>query len=94
MPRPKGTPKTGGRKRGSVSRHLSDVGARCRAMVDDPTYQASFLARLAEGKLPPALEAMAWHYAHGKPSETLALTGANGGPVKHVVEFVLAPAHA
>lgn len=82
MPRPKGLPKTGGRTRGSVSKRLSDVGAACRAMVEDAGYQASFRLRLAQGTLPPALEAMAWHYAHGKPSEHLEVTGPNGTPVQ------------
>jgi hypothetical protein len=68
--------KTGGRQRGTPNKSTLDVGAVCRQIVDDEEYRKYFKHRLMVGQLPPALEAMAWHYAYGKPPETLTLGGA------------------
>ncbi len=73
--------KTGGRRAGTPNRGSMQVDARCRAMIEDPAYQATFQARLHSGKLPPPLEALAWHYAYGKPHERMEVTGLGGGPL-------------
>lgn len=67
--------KTGGRRRGTPNKTSTDIGAACRQLVDDAEYRQYFKHRLMVGQLPPALEAMAWHYAYGKPPETLTVDG-------------------
>ena len=73
--------KTGGRQKGTPNKATTDVGAVCRQLVEDPEYRKYFAHRLAVGQLPPALEAMTWHYAYGKPQERMELTGSGGGPL-------------
>jgi len=49
------------------------------AILDDPTYRTNLTARARAGTLAPAVEAMLWHYAFGKPRESLEVTmGAAG----------------
>jgi hypothetical protein len=67
--------KTGGRTKGTPNKVHTDVGAVCRKLVDNPKYLEYFEHRLNVGQLPPALEAMCWHYAYGKPKEFLELGG-------------------
>lgn len=73
--------KTGGRKAGTPNRATAEVDARCRALIESQDYQDYFAHRLKVGQLPPALEAMTWHYAYGKPVERTELTGPSGGPI-------------
>lgn len=84
--------KTGGRRKGTPNKSTGAVADRCRQLIESKAYQAFFKQRLERGELPPAVEAMTWHYAYGKPKESLELTGAEGGPVR--VEFVIVDAHA
>lgn len=67
--------KTGGRQKGTPNKYNADIGAVCRSLVNDEAYRTYFAHRLMVGQLPPQLEAMAWHYAYGKPPETLNLEG-------------------
>ena len=80
--------KTGGRKKGTPNKLNGAIASRCRALIEDPAYQETFAKRFLTGRLPPVLEAMAWHYAYGKPSETMTLQSLGGGPIsilhKHV----------
>jgi hypothetical protein len=80
MPRGKG-PRTGGRKAGTPNRRTADAKALAREIIQDPSYIAKLHARALAGTLPPAIEAMLWYYAYGKPAERLEHTGANGGPL-------------
>ena len=73
--------KTGGRAKGQPNRIYSEVGERCRQLLESDEYQRYFQERLRTGKLPPAVEAMTWHYAYGKPVERHEVTGTGGGPV-------------
>jgi hypothetical protein len=73
--------KTGGRVAGTPNRATAIVEERCRALIEDPEYQQYFQHRLKVGQLPAALEAMTWAYAYGKPKETVAVTGADGGAI-------------
>jgi hypothetical protein len=75
-----------GRPKGSRGKRYVEVEKVCRKLVEDPGYQAKFKQRLEDGSLPPALEAMAWYYAYGKPRERVSLEGEGGGPV--LVRFV------
>lgn len=82
------------RTRGSAPVVPAVVGANqvrdvCRAMVDNPTYRAKLASRMNSGKIAPAVEQMIWHYAHGKPVETVKLTGGDGGPVQHHVRITI-----
>ena len=67
--------KTGGRVAGTPNKATADVQARCRELIESPSYQTSFRTRFEAGTLAPALETMAWHYAYGKPSETVQIGG-------------------
>jgi hypothetical protein len=82
--RPKGTPKTGGRVKGTPNKVSFEVKNFCRRLVEDPIYQAGFIGRLHGGTLPPGLEAMVWNYAFGKPTEQLEVSG-TVNTVKRVV---------
>lgn len=53
-------------------------------LLERPKYRESFLKAWDERSLAPALEAMIYHYAYGKPKETHELTGPGGGPVEAV----------
>jgi hypothetical protein len=61
--------KTGGRQRGTLNTVTVEARAFCAGIVDDPLYQARLRKRALSGQLAPALEAMLWHYAKGKPTE-------------------------
>ncbi len=55
--------------------HRRGEGAVCAAIVDDPTYRKKLIARAKAGELAPAIEAMLWHYAYGKPKERVEHAG-------------------
>ena len=71
----------GGRPKGVPNKSTGEIAARCKALIESPDYQADFRQRLAEGKLPPALEAMTWHYAYGKPVERHEIGGQDGAQI-------------
>lgn len=80
----------GGRPKGARNKATVEVETACRALVDDPKYREYFAHRLGVGQLPPALEAMVWHYAYGKPTERMEVTGADGKdfmPAKVIIEL-------
>lgn len=48
-----------------------------RGILESDEYRAKLRTRALAGDLPPAVETMLWHYAYGKPAETLNVnTGA------------------
>ena len=67
--------KTGGRKKGTANKATVEARAFCVSIVDDPQYQARFRHRALQGKVPPAIESLMWHYAKGKPKESVELSG-------------------
>jgi hypothetical protein len=67
--------KTGGRQRGTLNKVTVEARAFCASIVDDPDYQARLRKRALSGQLAPALEAMLWHYAKGKPAEHVEVAG-------------------
>lgn len=75
--------KTGGRTKGTPNKSTGEVAERCRALIEDPAYVDYFKHRLYVGQLPPALEALTWHYAYGKPKELHEITGPHGGPLAY-----------
>jgi hypothetical protein len=73
-----------GRPKGSQNKSTGEVRDLARALVNDPEYRRNLDVRLKRGKLAPMVESMLWHYAYGKPKETVEHTGENGGPVNVV----------
>jgi hypothetical protein len=72
--RPKGTPKTGGRKRGSPNKVTVEVRTWARRVVEDPQVHATTLDLARSGRLAPAELIELLHYAYGKPKDTTDLT--------------------
>ena len=68
--------KTGGRRKGTPNKVTAEAQAVCAGIVDDPTYRTKLVARAKAGELAPAIEAMLWHYAYGKPKEQVEVSGA------------------
>jgi hypothetical protein len=64
--RPKGHPKTGGRKAGTPNRVTLEARAAAAEIVDSPTYRRRLLARAKADKLGP-MEVWLWRYAKGEP---------------------------
>jgi len=67
-----------GRPPGVMNKAGQDGRAVCRLLVEDPIYRAGFAIRLNAGTLGSGLEAMVWHYAYGKPQESLDVTLQDG----------------
>ena len=65
--RKKGTPN----KYGGKGKWAKDAKALCRDLLSSAKYQQGFRRRLEAGTLAPALETLIWHYAQGKPAETV-----------------------
>ncbi len=85
--RPKGTPKTGGRKKGTPNKATVEAKLACSEIIDDPAYRFKLLSRARAGKLAPAVECMLWHYAKGKPKETIEHQTEDGKPLPLHVFF-------
>ena len=66
--------KTGGRRKGTPNKVTAEARAVCAAILDDPTYRTNLTARARAGALAPAVETMLWHYAFGKPKDSLNVT--------------------
>ena len=62
-----------GRPPGVPNRATQEVRPFCQRPVADPEYRAAFEQRWRSGTLPPAMEALIWAYAIGKPGEYLDL---------------------
>ena len=66
--------KTGGRRKGTPNKVTAEARGVCAAILDDPTYRTNLTRRARAGTLAPAVEAMLWHYAFGKPKDSLNVT--------------------
>lgn len=73
----KGNP---GRPEGIPNRSTREIRAMARSLVEDPIYLANLKERLDSGKIAPAVECMLYHYAYGKPPETLILPTMEDSP--------------
>ena len=60
-----------GRPKGVPNKATQDAKEFCGGIVSDPTYQERLRRRALAGTLPPVLEFLLWHYAHGKPSQRI-----------------------
>ena len=76
--------KTGGRRKGTPNKVTAEVRVVCAAILDDPTYRTNLTARARAGTLAPAVEAMLWHYAFGKPKESLDVTVGPAGDLSEL----------
>ena len=54
--------------------YYAQIRDAARSLVDDPEYRSSLRTRLISGKAGP-VEALLFHYAYGKPKETVEQTG-------------------
>lgn len=61
--------KTGGREKGTPNKTTLEVREAASELIDDPAYRKNLAKRLKAGKAAPAVEALMWHYAKGKPVE-------------------------
>lgn len=68
-----GRTKTGGRTRGTQNRVTAEVRELTRSILSDANYLRSLIKRLRNGHLPGSMEVLLWHYAYGKPKETLSI---------------------
>ncbi len=80
-------PGNAGRPRGAKNKRGSVAELTCRALVDNPAYRKDFAKRLHAGQLAPALEAMVWYYAHGKPAESIEHSGEVRMPAQVIFEL-------
>jgi hypothetical protein len=63
-----------GRPKGVPNRATVEAKEFCASIVDDPEYRKTLRRRALKGELPPAIEAMIWHYAKGKPKEQVDMS--------------------
>jgi hypothetical protein len=62
-----------GRPKGVKNKVTSEVRQIAQGLLSNPRYAESLKARLESGTILPGVEAMLWHYAYGKPKETIDL---------------------
>lgn len=74
--------KTGGRQPGSRNKRTADVEAFARDILEDETYRERLRLRARTGKIAPAIEALLYHYAYGKPVERVE------GTIDHTVKVI------
>lgn len=63
-----------GRVKGQPNKATVEVKEAARAFLADPKGQAKLLAQYQAGTLHPSVLQMFYHYAYGKPAETVKLT--------------------
>jgi hypothetical protein len=76
-----------GRPRGIPNKITVEIRQLALELVNNPDYRECFKQRLLKGKLAPAVEAMLWHYAFGKPKDELDLKVSAGD--QELVELLL-----
>lgn len=57
-----------------------------RNILRSAAYRLSILSRIADDKLPAAVEVLLHHYAWGKPVERVEHTGKDGAPMETITE--------
>jgi len=70
--------KRAGRPKGRLNNATLEIRDAARAFLADPDGQAALLMQYQRGELPPAVLQMFFHYAHGKPKETIDHQGQLG----------------
>ncbi len=84
QPKPPGS----GRKRASKNRSTVEVRSLAQNLLSDRKYLDNLRKRLNDGKLPPAVETMLWHYAYGRPAERHSFAGPDEGPTELRINVV------
>ena len=74
-----GNPK--GRPKGALNQVTVEVRELAQRLLHDARSRAGLEERLHGGKVAPAVECMLWHYAYGKPKETVQLQNPDGSSV-------------
>jgi hypothetical protein len=64
-----------GRKKGVPTKATREVKALAQSILEDPVVQQRMLSDAQKGKLPPPVMTMLFHYAYGKPKDTLKVEG-------------------
>ena len=64
-----GHTKTGGRQAGTQNKATTEIGQFFRGVLESQTYREGLQRRFDEGKVAPAVKALAYHYGYGKPKE-------------------------
>lgn len=64
-----------GKRKGVPNKVTRAVKAIATSIVEDPTVQATLLKQARRGRLAPAVMVLLFHYAYGKPKDTLAVDG-------------------
>ena len=77
----------GGRAKGTPNKQTVEIAEASRRLLEDPIYRDGFKTRLQTASLAPALEAMLWHYAYGRPVERVEHSGTDGLPLVLRVQF-------
>jgi len=63
--------KTGGRVKGTPNAGSGEARTTARRLLKSPTYMKRLGRRLRSGDIAPQMEVLLWHYAFGKPTDTL-----------------------
>ena len=63
-----------GKKPGTLNKATRDAKVFCQALLTDTDYQKNFQAAWKARTLEPQLEVLVWHYAYGKPAQSLDVT--------------------
>ena len=93
MPRPKGLPRTGGRKVGTPNKATLEIREAARQIVESEQGRKKMLELYNIGELHPALVQMLHHYAYGKPKERVEHSGPDGRPIETAVAGQLNVTH-
>lgn len=88
----KGDPRAG-RPKGVRNKATDEAKTFCASLVEDPDYQQAFKRAFIARKLPPRLEEMVWHYAKGRPPQSVEVGGLGGEPITFEV-VTNVPEHA
>lgn len=91
---PKLTKRGPGRPKGVPNKATTEAKEFARSITMDPEYRANLKQAAIERKLLPAIEAMLWHYGHGKPAETVELHATGTVSVSEVLQALEAGARA
>ena len=74
-PRAKGSPKTGGRLKGTPNHATVEIKSFAHRVLSDRTYRKNLLVRMRAPEPPAHLEVLLYHYAFGKPPQAVELSG-------------------
>lgn len=74
--------------RSLTQKQVLDAKLFAELIVDHPEYRKALFKAAIERTLPPGLETMLWHYAKGKPRESMDIHVQSNAVVQHQVTLV------